>query len=152
MHSDLLPLKVEGDGKAPAGVFELGIAFGNETKVPNSTWAYKVMTKNDIFIDDSMSEFYNRFQKKSSIKKDWNSFEEIKRQDGLYNKAVVINHNMSPVKPGGGSAIFLHIWRSKTSATRGCTAMSVDNITSIIAWLKKESYPLLIQLPSNFAI
>ena len=152
LHREMLPQKKEGDGCAPSGIFELDISFGDSKLISGSSWPYTVMSSNDIFIDDVDSNFYNSFQLKYSDNKDWNSFEEMNRVDGLYNKGIVVKHNMAPVKPGLGSAIFIHIWRSKESSTRGCTAMSLDNITFLIEWLKKENNPLLIQLPDNIFI
>ena len=152
LHQAALPEKIEGDGCSPAGIFYLGTAFGDFKMINKATWPYKVVNQNDIFVDDISSKFYNSFQKKSYHKIDWNSFEEMKRSDGLYNKAIVIKHNMNPVITKKGSAIFFHIWRSEKSHTRGCTAMEKTNIKYLIAWLDKEKNPLLVQLPSNIPI
>jgi L,D-peptidoglycan transpeptidase YkuD (ErfK/YbiS/YcfS/YnhG family) len=152
LHLEMTPKKMEGDGCSPAGVFELDISFGDSAVVAGSSWPYKTINQEDIFIDDVNSSHYNKFQQKTFNNKDWNSFEEMKRVDGLYNKGIVINHNMNPVKAGYGSAIFFHVWRSKDSATRGCTAMSYENIISLISWLDKAQSPLLIQLPKHISI
>jgi len=152
LHREMSPQKKEGDGCAPAGVFDFGISFGDSDVIASSSWPYSIMEYKDIFIDDPNSDYYNSFQVRTSTNIDWNSFEEMNRVDGLYNKGVVVRHNMRPVKSGFGSAIFMHIWRSNESPTRGCTAMSVENIVFLIKWLKKENKPLLIQLPSNMVL
>ena len=152
LHKDMKPKKKEGDGHAPAGVFKLGIGFGDQNMLKQSSWPYKVISDQDIFIDDVKSSYYNSFQLKDSNIKDWDSFEEMRRLDGLYDKAIVIKHNMNPVKPSFGSAIFFHIWRSNSLFTRGCTAMSKNNMSILLKWLNQDDNPLLIQLPSNIKL
>ena len=71
----------------------------------------------------------------------------MKRNDGLYEYGIVINHNTSPIIAGNGSAIFFHIWRSATSPTLGCTSMSKENLLVLMRWLDKGKHPLLIQVP-----
>ena len=61
-------------------------------------------------------------------KKDWNSYEIMLRDDGLYDRGLVINHNMNPSLVKYGSAIFMHIWPSEMFSTAGCTAMSKKNM------------------------
>ena len=71
------------------------------------------------------------------------------RDDHVYDLGLVINHNMMPVQPNFGSAIFFHVWRSKTSPTLGCTAAELGNVTKLLNWLVPKKKPLLIQLPKD---
>ena len=143
------PLKREGDGRAPAGVFALTEAFGYapqdsvETRLP-----YLRATPDLECVDDVESAFYNQVVDRRRVDQDWTSHEEMRRRDVLYRRGVVVAHNASPAVPAGGSCIFLHVWRGPLSTTSGCTAMPEENLEEVIAWLDRESSPVLVQLPS----
>jgi D-alanyl-D-alanine dipeptidase len=141
------PVKREGDGKAPAGIFKLGTAFGYDnsadTKLP-----YLALTPTLECVDDSQSKRYNELVDGAITAKDWNSSEHMRSMDELYRKGIVIEHN-TPASPASGSCIFLHIWRSHTSPTLGCTAMDQADITHLFSWLDPRQSPLLIQMPEE---
>ncbi len=144
------PVKREGDGKAPAGAFELPQAFGyaarpdaGQVKLP-----YLALTDDVVGVDDVKSRYYNRIVKLSQVNdKDWDSAETMRRSDGLYEWGVLVGHNTSPVAVGAGSCIFLHIWRGADKPTAGCTAMSRDDMLALLGWLDPQAKPLLVQLP-----
>ena len=77
----------------------------------------------------------------------WNSWEEMKRPDHLYELGAVVEHNAAPVVKGRGSAIFLHVWKAKGVPTAGCTAMAKDDLAALIRWLRPANNPCLIQAP-----
>lgn len=143
-------IKQEGDLCSPAGVFELGEAFGSaspEEAAALTTFPYRQITPTVEAVDDPHSGYYNRIVDTLDIEnKDWSGYETMLRSDGLYHWGAVIKHNWKPY-PSYGSAIFLHIWRNAQSGTAGCTAMSSENIKSLLRWLDTTKYPLLIQLP-----
>jgi D-alanyl-D-alanine dipeptidase len=68
------------------------------------------------------------------------------RTDALYKWGVVVDHN-SAATPGGGSCIFLHIWKDSSTATAGCTAMPEQNLVDLLRWLDPAKRPVLIQMP-----
>ncbi|HEF4761512.1 TPA: hypothetical protein SAN82_003966 [Pseudomonas putida] len=139
------PVKQEGDGKAPAGVFKLGTAFGYaaaaDTRLP-----YLALTPSIECVDDSQSTHYNQLVDGSTVTKDWSSSERMRRNDELYRQGVFIEHN-TPSSPVAGSCIFFHIWRGPTTPTRGCTAMAPADIARLFSWLDPRQSPLLVQLP-----
>ena len=143
------PQKREGDGKAPAGIFKLGFAFGYPPgeSVPWVRLPYRQMTKSSRCVDDSASPFYNRLVDEGRTPKSWQSHEEMRRDDDQYSLGIVIEHNTEPVTPDGGSCIFLHIWAGPNQGTSGCTAVSAQAMEAILRKLKPEANPLLIQLP-----
>jgi L,D-peptidoglycan transpeptidase YkuD (ErfK/YbiS/YcfS/YnhG family) len=145
------PLKREGDGRAPAGIFRLGPAFGEAPGelLPRIGLPYRQMTESSRCIDDPASSVYNRLVDQGNIRPDWNRSEEMKRGDGQYRLGIVIGHNTDPVAPGGGSCIFLHIWKSPSSGTSGCTAVSDAGMEEILRRLKPEANPILVQLPQG---
>jgi L,D-peptidoglycan transpeptidase YkuD (ErfK/YbiS/YcfS/YnhG family) len=147
------PEKVEGDGRSPAGAFELKTAFGSAEDPPGGTLLpYTTTGANDFFVDDPDSPDYNtwvRLEAGSDPGLRWRSFERMARGDRLYELGIVVAHNMSPVVKGKGSAIFLHVWRSSSSPTSGCTAMRRDDLLGLFRRLDPSRKPLLIQIPRD---
>ncbi len=146
------PQKVEGDSKAPAGVFRFGPAFGYDAEPPTGTSIpYRSITEDDYYVDDVESEDYNRWVRLGgnveSPERMWSSWEEMKRPDHLYELGVVVEHNAEPVVKGRGSAIFLHVWRARGAPTAGCTAMAKEDLAAVIRWLDPAKNPCLIQAP-----
>jgi hypothetical protein len=143
------PVKTEGDGRSPAGIFALGTAFGDAaTPPPGSRWPYRQATQRDFFVDDPGSPDYNRWVtwEGGAAKPPWTSFERMCREDGLYRRGLVVEHNSSPPVAGRGSAIFLHVWKAPGHPTSGCTAMASEDLISLLQWLQPERRPLLFQL------
>jgi D-alanyl-D-alanine dipeptidase len=144
------PLKKEGDGKAPAGVFSLGEAFGYADKsIPDEKLPYVHLTDAIECVDDPASKFYNRVLDRGSVSPDWNSSEHMHRSDELYRWGLVVEHNANPTKSGGGSCIFMHIWRGPREGTAGCTAMPQPEIEKLLGWLDPARKPLLVQMPES---
>jgi D-alanyl-D-alanine dipeptidase len=146
------PIKKEGDGKAPAGIFRLSATFGYAPAQP-SAWKmpYIALTKSVECVDDPRSKFYNRIVDRSSVSPDWNSSEHMLLGDERYQWGMVVDHNSAnkarSAIPGAGSCIFLHIWRDPETTTVGCTAMSQADIETMLAWLDPMRSPILVQLP-----
>lgn len=145
----LPPMKREGDNKAPAGVFRLGPAFGY-APARRARWVklrYLPLTKQIEGIDDPRSRYYNQLVDRSKVRRvDWRSSEQMLREDDLYKWGVLVRHN-TPAQPGAGSCIFLHIWKDATTLTSGCTAMSEQNLRSLLRWLDPAARPVLVQMP-----
>lgn len=146
------PQKREGDGRAPAGIFSLGPAFGYSKAPPRGCrLPYRAITERDYFVDDPKAREYNqwvRLPQGRTPKQLWRSAERMLRPDQLYELGIVIHHNMAPVIPGRGSAIFFHVWRDASSPTVGCTAMAKRDLLKLIRWLDPAKKPLLIQAPA----
>jgi D-alanyl-D-alanine dipeptidase len=142
------PSKKESDGKSPAGIFTLDSAFGNAShqafakKIP-----YLLVTADLECVDDPHSMYYNQFVTASTQNRDWTSSEKMKEIGFLYDLGLVVGHNLHPIEPGKGSAIFLHIWRNQNTATPGCTVMEEKALNQIVSWLDAEQHPCLVQLP-----
>jgi L,D-peptidoglycan transpeptidase YkuD (ErfK/YbiS/YcfS/YnhG family) len=144
-----IPIKTEGDNKAPAGIFELGPAFGY-APASQARWVklrYLPLTKQIEGIDDPRSRYYNQVVDRSKVPRvDWHTSEQMLRADDLYKWGVVVRHNTLP-QPGAGSCIFLHIWKNAATATTGCTAMPEESLVRLLRWLDPAAPPLLVQMP-----
>jgi D-alanyl-D-alanine dipeptidase len=139
------PSKREGDGRSPAGVFELPFIFTTSVQ-KGISYPVKVMGESDICIDDPYSENYNRIADRRDLKRDYRSFEVMKRGDGEYDMGIFVSHNPNAV-PGRGSCIFIHIRSDAERATVGCTAMEKRDIEEIARWLDIRKRPRLYQAP-----
>jgi L,D-peptidoglycan transpeptidase YkuD (ErfK/YbiS/YcfS/YnhG family) len=144
------PQKREGDGKGPAGVFDLRLATGYAPAPPAGTrLRYRPATQTLRCVDDPRSKFYNQLVDEAGVTKDWTSAEDMRRPDDLYRLVVWVGHNDAPVAKGAGSCIFLHLRGSPTSVTAGCTAFDDADITHLLVWLDPAKRPVLVQLPAE---
>jgi D-alanyl-D-alanine dipeptidase len=145
------PLKKEGDGRAPAGVFALGPAFGFDGS-DEAGWVrlpYKPLKPSTECVDDTASTHYNLIVDRDASKPlDWNSSERMRSVEG-YRWGIVVAHNAAPPVAGRGSCIFLHIWAGPEHGTAGCTAMERPNLEALLRWLDPRKRPLLVQLPEE---
>ncbi len=143
------PIKIEGDGRSPAGVFNLSFVFGYDVKkqLPNLKMPYLQITDMAECIDDINSEYYNQIVNRNEIENvDWESSEKMKSYGIYYQLGVVVDHNSDPIKNGAGSCIFLHNWDNPNEAMAGCTAMEPAKMKDIVDWLNIDKQPVLIQL------
>jgi D-alanyl-D-alanine dipeptidase len=144
------PLKREGDGRSPAGVFDLRLATGYEASAPAGVrLPYRQATSTLRCVDDPRSRFYNQLVDESAAARDWASAEDMRRKDALYRWVVWVGHNDAPVEPGGGSCIFLHLRTAPRSVTAGCTAFEKEPLERLLRWLDPSARPVLVQLPES---
>lgn len=143
-RNGLAPLneKKEGDGRTPSGIYKLGTAFGYGKRIDTKLF-YRQVSEDDHWVDDPESPQYNQWVTGNPRAK---SFENLKRNDDLYKYAVVIEYNISPIKPGEGSAIFLHVWRASDKPTAGCVAVDEANIKRLLSWLDQSKKPVIFSL------
>ncbi len=146
------PVKREGDGRAPAGLFHIGTAFGYADRAATAL-PYSAMTVSDYCIDVSDSPLYNRIVDAKTVGEAAvaGSTEPMRRDlhaggDQRYRQGFVIEHNRAGVA-GAGSCIFAHLWKAPGEATAGCTAMDEGEMDRLLAWLKPEAQPVFVLLP-----
>jgi len=146
------PRKMEGDSRAPAGVFRLTRAFG-KLSAPKTGLPARHLQAGDVCVDDVSHAAYNHIVDAGAPAPTapWKSAEQLVRKDWLYDLIVVVDQNhaeaaRSPIA-GRGSCVFLHVWRREKSGTAGCTAMQKSDLQDILAWLDPAQQPLLVQLP-----
>ena len=146
------PVKREGDGRAPAGIFDIGTAFGYATAAATSL-PYAAMDAGDYCIDVNGSPLYNRIVDSREVGATAieGSTEPMRRDlhadgDQRYRLGFVIAHN-ADATPMAGSCIFAHLWKSPQSTTAGCTAMAPETMDALLAWLQPQDNPLFVLLP-----
>ena len=145
------PVKREGDGRAPAGIFPLPLTMGFSLLPPaGTTLPYRVIAAGTHCVDDPASAYYNRIVAETELPGKpealWRSSERMWELD-LYRNLVVVGYNTFEPKRGDGSCIFIHIRRGPAEPTSGCTALSADDLALLIAWFRPDLAPALVQLP-----
>ena len=146
------PQKQEGDGRAPAGVFTLGEAFGYAGEAATAM-PYRPMQATSYCIDVPDSPLYNRIidtrtEGEAAAK---GSTEPMRLDlhnngDPRYREGLVIGHNPTAT-PRAGSCIFAHLWRTPGEPTAGCTAMAAETMDGMLAWLRPDARPVFVLLP-----
>jgi L,D-peptidoglycan transpeptidase YkuD (ErfK/YbiS/YcfS/YnhG family) len=147
------PVKHEGDGRSPAGVFTIDEAFGY---APTATTGlhYDALDANDWCVDVDGSPYYNRIVDSTDVGaaavKD--STEPMRRDlhadgDQRYRLGFVIANNPRGER-GAGSCIFGHLWKSPDSTTAGCTAMAPASMETLLRWLDADRRPVFVLLPA----
>lgn len=144
--------KQEGDGKAPAGVFDLSQSFGYLPQV-DTAMPYSPMSASNYCIDVNGSPLYNQIVDENLVGKDAvkDSTEPMRRDihnnnQTIYKKGLVVDHNVANIS-GQGSCIFMHLWFDKGVPTAGCTAMAEDNMDALLKWLDPALHPRYVALP-----
>ncbi len=143
-------LKMEGDGKSPAGMFPLTFAFGTSMKPESLTFPYTRLGPSTECVDDVSSHHYNKVVGRDQVGIfDWKSSEKMLEIGPPYELGVFVAYNSYPVVKGNGSCIFLHVWKDASSPTAGCTAMNRFDLERIVSWLEPGHNPYLVQLPED---
>ncbi len=148
-----MPRKAEGDGRSPAGVFELGAVFGRTPpdRLPDLRMPYVRNNRLLECVDDPTSFCYNQLVGTDTVnRRDWTSAERMGYVGAWYDQGVVIRHNWQPVVPGAGSCIFLHNLVDPKETTAGCTELEAAELSRLITWLDSSRSPVLVQLPREW--
>ncbi|WP_167884464.1 L,D-transpeptidase family protein [Leptospira ilyithenensis] len=130
-------LKREGDGKTPTGDYPVLRVFGYDENLI-SGFSYHRITKDDYWVDDVESKYYNLHIKKKPKTK---QVHPLLRGDGFYRLMVVIEHNTASPEKGRGSMIFIHPWEELTKSTFGCIGMPYEKLKEMVLWLRYEKNP-----------
>jgi L,D-peptidoglycan transpeptidase YkuD (ErfK/YbiS/YcfS/YnhG family) len=146
------PVKQEGDGRSPAGIFAIGPAFGYAPTIA-SAMPYQPMLASSYCMDVPDSRYYNRIVDAEVVGAEAveGSTEPMRldlhnKGDVRYREGFVIEHNPT-AEPRRGSCIFAHLWRTPGEATAGCTAMQPEHMRRLLAWLDPAQQPAFVLLP-----
>ena len=123
--------KQEGDGATPAGVLALRKVLYRPDRgsAPACAVAVRVIAPDDGWCDDPASPVYNRPVRLPFAA----SAEALWRDDAVYDIIGILGWNDSPVRPGRGSAIFLHVARTDYAPTDGCVALAPDHLRRVLS-------------------
>lgn len=138
------PLKKEGDGRSPAGIFDISRTFGSDDK-PNSSMTYLLADETLICVDDVSDKRYNQMIVLDPLNPP-KSYEKMRRDDEVYRNGAIIEYNPAGVS-GRGSCIFIHLNHPDNRPTSGCTAMDQQSLNELLKWLDPGKSPRLLQIP-----
>lgn len=124
--------KREGDGGTPTGLLPLRTVFYRPDRQPAPGCAVPVraLAPHDGWCDDPAHPSYNRLVRlpiDASAEALWRD------EDGVYDIIGELGWNDDPVRPGRGSAIFLHVARPDYAPTEGCIALAPDDLIAVLA-------------------
>ena len=127
--------KIEGDKCTPIGLFDLGLLYYRQDRVPKpqTLLETKVIKKDTTWCDDPSSKFYN---KEIKINK-FISHEKFYRKDHMYDIILVVKYNYKQVVSGLGSAIFIHLTKDY-KPTAGCIALKKKDFLILLKVLNKK--------------
>ena len=140
------PLKNEGDGRSPAGIFPITKTFGYD-ETPNSKMEYLHSDERLICIDDPADEHYNQMAVLNPLDPP-KSYEAMRRHDEVYRNGALIDYNTAGEK-GRGSCIFIHLNHEDNHPTAGCTAMDEEPLKELLQWLEPKKNPRILQIPNS---
>ena len=128
--------KFEGDKCTPIGTFLLGPVYYRSDRVAKPETELKTIKINKRmgWCDDPNNTHYNR---KIRLNKK-NKGEKFYRKDKIYDIILVINYNTKKIVKNKGSAIFIHV-SNNYRPTRGCVALSLNDLQILLKILKKKS-------------
>ena len=143
-------VKREGDGRAPAGIFALGGAFGYAPAIKKDPQLYyRQITTRDLWVEDPTSPSYNsHLILNREPNSPWEKKQQMRQGDYAHSLKLFIKHNPPPTpRANAGSAIFFHIWRAGgKKPTAGCTTMSEANLRAMIARIVPKKNPHYVLL------
>lgn len=130
--------KTEGDGKTPAGRWQLRYAMyrADRRPCPRTKLPVTTISFSDGWCDDPEHPCYN-----CPVRLPFEaSHEKLFRDDDLYNIIVVLGHNDDPPVPGKGSAIFMHIAKPDYTGTEGCVALAEKDLETVLGLAEYETF------------
>lgn len=144
-----VPSKREKDQRAPAGIFKIGILYGdNPASVPGVRLPIRQVTSRDCWIDNPEHPAYNRHVEVDPANPPpWYKKQRMRLGDFAYEFLLEIRHNADPPIAGHGSAIFFHIRRGVDRPSHGCTVMARQDLVRLIRWLDARAHPHYVLLP-----
>ena len=128
--------KIEGDKKTPRGTFSLGKVFFRSDRIDKiqTKLVTKKIRENLGWSDNILSKNYNKEITLSNIEKG----ERLYRKDHKYDIFIEIKYNSEKIKPGKGSAIFLHLTKNY-KPTAGCVAIDYNSMIIILKLINKKT-------------
>jgi L,D-peptidoglycan transpeptidase YkuD (ErfK/YbiS/YcfS/YnhG family) len=129
--------KREGDGGTPAGQFHPVRLWWRPDRLPRPRTQLPVrrIDGNDAWCEDPADRRYNRPFRRSANE----SGDRLRRDDGLYDLIVEIDHNTRPRVAGRGSAVFIHVAREGFAPTAGCVGLRRTELLKLVRSLSPKT-------------
>lgn len=145
MHS-----RLRNTNTSPAGLWSLGLAFGNSPKPENLRMPWRDITPNSEWVCDENSIYFNTWQEKNdpTLEEAWSDdVEHLENYRTQYAYACVIRYNTQPYTiPSRGCAIFLHCSKG---ATGGCVGLPTQDMVQVLQWMVEGRHPHILITGKN---
>jgi L,D-peptidoglycan transpeptidase YkuD (ErfK/YbiS/YcfS/YnhG family) len=120
------PIKVDGDKRAPAGVYSIGRSFGTLGSLrPN----HLHVTSDTICVDDPASPAYNTIASRARLGAAVHA-ENMSQALPMYRRGLLVDYP-TDARRKAGSCIFIHVWRSPSTGTAGCVAVPEPRVEAL---------------------
>ena len=129
---------------SPAGLWAIGMAFGNELPPEGLKLPWRQVTPNSDWVCDEQSPYFNTWQERDSPGLiPWSDdVEHLENYPIHYAWACVIEFNRPPdVVPDRGCAIFLHCAKAGTG---GCVGLLSADLYAVLQWLDPARKPYIL--------
>jgi len=120
------PIKVEGDKRAPAGVYSIGKSFGI---VASSRPDYLHVTSDTVCVADPAHPAYNTITSRRQVGPGVH-VENMSQILPMYRRGLLVDYP-TDARARAGSCIFIHVWRSPTIGTAGCVSMPEARVEAL---------------------
>ena len=120
------PIKIEGDKRAPAGIYPIGGTFGTE---PSSRPGHLTVNGDTVCVDDPGSPAYNQITSRALVGPKFHT-ENMSKALPMYRHGLLIDYP-TDIAAKAGSCIFIHVWRSPTRGTAGCVALPEARVLAL---------------------
>lgn len=127
------PVKIEGDDRSPAGIYQLGRPFGFAA---SSLAGYLQIGSDSVCVEDPSSPAYNKFASRWTVGLSVNK--EGMRATPLYRRGLVVDYPTDAAHKAG-SCIFFHVWKRPGSGTAGCVTMPENRVALLQAFANRHA-------------
>jgi L,D-peptidoglycan transpeptidase YkuD (ErfK/YbiS/YcfS/YnhG family) len=129
--------KHEGDGGTPAGRFHPVRLWWRADRLPRPRTLLPVrrIGRDDAWCEDPLDRRYNKAFRRSANEPG----DRLRRDDGLYDLIIEIDHNTRPRVAGRGSAVFIHVAREGFSPTAGCVGLRRNELLQLLRFLSPKT-------------
>jgi len=134
----------EGDGTTPEGAYGIGPTMYGVLPDPGVKYRYHRLVCGDWWDEDPGSRTYNTFVHLAcgAQPEFGGNSEALWLSPTAYAYFAFIDYNSSPIRPGAGSAIFLHV--SLNHPTNGCVALPRSELVEVLRWLTPRLSPRIV--------
>ncbi|WP_428568183.1 MAG: hypothetical protein ACP59X_09020 [Solidesulfovibrio sp. DCME] len=146
------PVKRQGDGRSPAGLFALPEAFGyageEAAKGAGVRLPYVALTDRAACVTEAASPLFGRVVGPGERGAGGAAGQERMVRDDRANVwGVVIAHNRDQPDPQAGACLFLNVRQASGPATGGSIGCPEEAVAALAAWLDPAAAPVLAVLP-----
>ena len=129
--------KREGDGGTPRGLFRPVRLWLRADRLsrPRTMLPVRRIAGHDAWCEDPRDRRYNQPFRRSANEPG----DRLRRNDGLYDMIVEIDHNTRPRVAGRGSAVFIHVARPGFGATAGCIALRPRDLKLLLSRISPKT-------------